>query len=176
MSMTVLPPIAARQNGTKVVVAHDEGPATLQESGRLACRVDMAALTLISNHKSIAEFRRMHRDAVVATGADSSPLPATADLFVVSRSPSMAQSFALWAALTALANDSLCDAISKASRKPTKNSRRASIRLSCKIARLKHARAYQAKLVSLIARTPFPELVAISECVRNVGRMIHRNR
>ena len=87
------------------------------------CRRNVELMWLLGrlypDHKSIAEFRRMHRDAVTAAGAELIPF--------------CTQSSELWPALTALASDSHCNAISTALRKQTKNNRQPSIRLQCRL-------------------------------------------
>ena len=82
------------------------------------CRRNVELMWLLGrlypDHKSIAEFRRMHRDAVTAAGAELVRFARAADLSVASGSPSTAQSFALWRALTPFAKDSPYSVISTA--------------------------------------------------------------
>ena len=91
------------------------------------CRRNVELMWLLGrlypDHKSIAEFRRMHRDAVTAAGAELVRFARVAVSSAASGSPSTGQSFALWPASTALANDSLYNAISTASRKRTKSNK-----------------------------------------------------
>lgn len=82
------------------------------------CRRNVELMWLLErfypDHKSIAEFRRMHRDAVTAAGAELVRFARSCGLIRGEWMPLMAQSFELWPASTALANTSLYNAISTA--------------------------------------------------------------
>ena len=100
------------------------------------CRRNVESMWLLErlypDHKSIAEFRRVHRDAVIAAGAELIRFARSCGLIRGEWIAIDGSSFALRRASTALANDSLHSVISTASKKPTKNNRRASIRLLCR--------------------------------------------
>jgi transposase len=80
------------------------------------CRRNVELMWLLGrlypDHKSIAEFRRMHRYAITAAARNLSALRKVADLFVGSGSQLTAQSFAQWRALTPFAKDFRYGAIS----------------------------------------------------------------
>lgn len=107
----------------------------LRSSRRLEteCRRNVELIWLLGrlypDHKSVAEFRRMHRDAVIAAGAELMRFARSLVSSAASGSPLMAQSFALWRVSIALASESLYSGIFKASKKQTKNSWQISTRL-----------------------------------------------
>jgi transposase len=102
------------------------------------CRRNVELMWLLGrlypDHKSIAEFRRMHGDAITAAGTQLVRFARSCGLIRGEWIAIDGSKFrAVGPALTALANDSLYNAISTASRKQTKNNRQASIRLPCRL-------------------------------------------
>ena len=69
---------------------------------------------LYPDHKSIAEFRRMHRDAVTAAGAELVRFARSCGLIRGEWIAIDGSNFALWPASTALAKGTLYNAVSTA--------------------------------------------------------------